>query len=444
MTRFPIRGFNMCESLLRHTPDELRRFLRRMKSLNFNTVIIHYDYGWKHYHDIICEECRKSGVDITLMTFGPRTFFFLAGCSREHFAKDENGKSFTLKPECETHPCFSDPQALELFCRGAEIWLKQLPSEIRRVHMRAGDGYLFCRCPECRNKTVQDLWQPFVAGFIKAAKKYRPDLQLETDVYYGRYELPQNCSAHEQLDFIMFDPFLRSPLYPLDNSANAPEIHAVLLEHLKQWCKRFPGKVYIHENAMKQGFFGIFQHGTDAALEDLKTFREIGVQGVCFEAYEPGYSAFEEMFETIAPAMNGTVVPSIHDPVADWCRRNNEIQWCSSIEQHPERFLPPGDELEYEKLISRIHSCPIDSKLYREYLDFVMARQEKLDWLYGCFTIARRGRLAGTLKWEGLSPLAQDFSTRTKLWDFLEDLPHHKDALEVGRQIAGELYRCAR
>ena len=92
MTRFPIRGFNMCESLLRHTPDELRRFLRRMKSLNFNTVIIHYDYGWKHYHDIICEECRKSGVDITLMTFGPRTFFSLSGCSREHFAKD--GKPF--------------------------------------------------------------------------------------------------------------------------------------------------------------------------------------------------------------------------------------------------------------------------------------------------------------------------------------------------------------
>ena len=46
---FAVRGFNPCESLLRHTPEQLRRFIRRMKTLNFNTIIIHYDYGWKRY-----------------------------------------------------------------------------------------------------------------------------------------------------------------------------------------------------------------------------------------------------------------------------------------------------------------------------------------------------------------------------------------------------------
>ena len=40
---FSVRGFNPCESLLRHTPEQLRRFIRRMKQLNFNTIIIHYD-----------------------------------------------------------------------------------------------------------------------------------------------------------------------------------------------------------------------------------------------------------------------------------------------------------------------------------------------------------------------------------------------------------------
>ena len=39
---FAVRGFNPCESLLRHTPEQLRRFIRRMKDLDFNTIIIHY------------------------------------------------------------------------------------------------------------------------------------------------------------------------------------------------------------------------------------------------------------------------------------------------------------------------------------------------------------------------------------------------------------------
>ena len=71
MTPFAVRGFNMCESLLRHSPEELRAFLRRMKTLEFNTVIIHYDYGWRHYRDLILKECAENKIAVTLMTFGP-------------------------------------------------------------------------------------------------------------------------------------------------------------------------------------------------------------------------------------------------------------------------------------------------------------------------------------------------------------------------------------
>ena len=94
---FPVRGFNPCESLLRHTPEQLRQFLRRMKDLNFNSIIIHYDYGWKRYKDIILEECRNAGVEITLMTFGPRTFYSYSNWEKEFSARRRDGSFFTEK-----------------------------------------------------------------------------------------------------------------------------------------------------------------------------------------------------------------------------------------------------------------------------------------------------------------------------------------------------------
>ena len=92
MEPFAVRGFNPCESLLRHTPEQLRRFIRRMKTLKMNTIIIHYDYGWTRYKDLILEACAASDINIILMTFGPRTFFRYSNWKKEWFAKDPAGK----------------------------------------------------------------------------------------------------------------------------------------------------------------------------------------------------------------------------------------------------------------------------------------------------------------------------------------------------------------
>ena len=54
---FRIRGFNLCESVLRHTPGQLKTFIRRMKVLNFNTLIVQYDYGWRRFGALIRDDC---------------------------------------------------------------------------------------------------------------------------------------------------------------------------------------------------------------------------------------------------------------------------------------------------------------------------------------------------------------------------------------------------
>ena len=171
----------------------------------------------------------------------------------------------------------------------------------------------------------------------------------------------------------------------------------------------------------------------------MKLFRSLGVAGVCYEAYEPGYRGFAGMFETLAKGLSGKDSASTADRVADWCCMNGVQMWCNAVSHAPERFMEPGQDLEYAKLICEAHSGVINASFYRRYADFVLSNRERFDWIYGCFTFARRGQLAGTLKFENLSPVARDFSRRKKLWDFLEDLPPGSDYPTTVEKIVKEL-----
>lgn len=71
-------GFNMVESLLRHTPEQLEVFLNRMNTLRLNTLMVQYDYGFKHYRELLLQYCSRYGIELRLMVFGPRSFFRLA------------------------------------------------------------------------------------------------------------------------------------------------------------------------------------------------------------------------------------------------------------------------------------------------------------------------------------------------------------------------------
>ena len=439
---FAVRGFNMCESLLRHTPEQLRRFLRRMKRLGLNSLIVHYDYGWRRYREIILEECRNAGVGITLMTFGPRTFFSLTPWNERWFAKDEHGLPFTRRLECETQPCPFVPEALDAFEEGAFRWLKQLPPEIKRVHMRSGDGRDFCLCPDCRRIPVQERWQPFVERFMRAVSRLDAPPAVETDIYIMRYEPPANRDAHRRMDRIMFDPFPRSPLFALCDPL-APEVHRELVKDLEAWARLVPGKVYIHENAMKQGFHSVFQHGTGPALDDLNLFRELGVSGVCYEAFEPGYHEFAEMFEILAGALNGrTAEVTLPEGFREAVLSSGSVIWGQSPDIDLKRFISDPVSLKNAEFTRRMVCGDVDRSFFLEYFDFMLEHREKLDWIYGCYSLIKRCRIRNIpLKFKDLSAPAADFATRRKLWDFMEDIPPDRSPVAECLKIIEELRR---
>ena len=460
MKPMEIRGFNPCESLLRHTPEQLRNFIRRMKRLQMNTIIIHYDYGWKRYKELILEECRKAGIEIILMTFGPRTFFSYSPWKNQWFAKDLTGKPFTPHLECETYPCRFEEEALEAFEYGAREWLKSLPPEIKHVHMRGADGIMFCQCPKCRVLPEFERWQPFVERFVKAVLETRPDLKFETDVYVKRLYIPGNKEPFEKMTHIMFDTFDRQNEFPILNThpkvkrgameviascnvePDAGNTNQFLLNRLTEWAEAFPGKPYIHENAMGQSYFTAFQYATDSYLQDVALYRKLGLKGVCWEAFEPGFGNFEEMFELLAKAMMGEEVEREPSAMEIAHREHPDPQFGGDFAFPLEKYIHDPWQLEHKLLFRRYRLAP-GFDIFRDYFEFAFANAERLDLIYMGFAILHNYYSDGIIRFAKLSEAENAFLTRRKLWDIMEDIPLSEDPRKVCLELIENLYRKA-
>lgn len=451
---FAVRGFNLCESILRHTPEQLRKFIRRMKVLRMNTLIVHSDYGWNRRKELMIGECRNAGVDIVLMVFGPRTFFSNVPWKTQYFAKDDNGRPFSLKPECETHPCTFDEEGKEAFYCGAVKWLEELPEAVKKVHLRAADGNMFCRCQHCRTLTPWEKWQSFVELFAQAAEKVRPDLQWETDIYFKRYDLPEDTAVFDKMHRMMYDTFGRHPSVELGSRKD--EIHLDVmsaltekkypgltpnsyhLQQLKMWAERFPGKVYIHENSMMQRQQGIFQYGTSAYLRDLEIFRELGISGVCYEAFEPGYCGYEKMFEILGKALCGEEPEFIPGELDKLLPEKMMEVFCCDRDFPLEKFVHDPFELALMEHYRLVYWEP-GAENCRKFIDFAFANPEKCDMLNIGYGTLRTGMLMGKIKFSGLSESAEDLINRRKLWDFMEEIPPESDPVDVCRELIREL-----
>ena len=452
MEPFAIRGFNPCESLLRHTPEQLRRFLRRMKTLNMNTIIIHYDYGWQRYKELIMEECAAANINIILMTFGPRTFLSYSNWKKEWFAKNPEGKPYCERLECESYPCCFEQEALEAYAYGARQWLKSLPPQIKHVHMRAADGIMFCQCEKCRTLTDHEKWQPFVDIFAEAVMDVRPDLAFETDVYVKRYHIPGNHVPFRNMKNIMYDTFYRSTNHPIgygnyespaiewaktaydtDTTSRTPnEYH---LARLKEWTSTFPGKVYIHENAMAQSLHGVFTHCTSTCLQDLEIFRDIGVQGVCYEAYEPGYVNFASFFEIVSAAMNGEKVDWKPTPMEEYCKsRNVSYTWAEADEADIDRLMPDPVQRQHLKYQRAFWNNPT-LKTAKEFIKFAFEHEDTLDPIFIANSIILAGPRTKNFYYPDLTPLEKDYLSRRKLWDFMEDIPMDQNPISVCKEL---------
>ena len=323
--------------------------------------------------------------------------------------------------------------------------------------MRAGDGTMFCQCKKCRTLPEYDRWQPFVNSFVKAVQEYRPDLEYETDIYYKRYRIPSNSSSFSGMKYIMYDTFFRKPSCPLgvnDNVtkdlllyADSTNCHTSQIDastfhsaRLAEWTSSFPNKMYIHENAMLQGYMGIFQYGTKSYLRDLENFRKMGIQGVCYEAYEPGYQNYQEMFQILSQALNGEEVVWDEHPLEDIIPQTPIYRFCSDLNFPIEKYISNPITLKHLNFYARFWQNP-DHNLFKEYVQFALDNDGPCDPILIAWYCAQAGVAQNKLSFHNLSNEAQDFVNRRKLWDFMEDIPTSENPIIFCHSIIDELLK---
>ncbi len=454
-TPMSIRGINVCESLARHTPEQVERLLERMRQWRMNTLVVHPEYGYRGFERLIRRRCRELGL--TLVHYVYTSLAFLPGCPSLCFAKDEQGRPRTPQLACETRLCVHDAQGLRRFREGARRYYAQQVQDGDQVLLATADGALLCQCAACRKLNAVEQWQPLLEIAVDEARRGRR-LTLHFISYVRRFSLPRDMAVFSEIDAVMFDLHLRwrwaalgqdHPLSKVEEmeaaadprAARAP-INRYLLDRLTEWRSAFKGQLYVFENLMMQSTMSCPQPNTGALLQDIATFRKLGVDGVVYEAFEPGIDSFAEQLGTLSRALQGEAVEHVPDALEQAGVGDADIQhraWPYLMAREYDglallaRHLPDPVVLEHARRLRQyMHERTLAN--WQQVAGYAMEHRDRLDWLYIAFTLMKW--LPAEHKPQVSDPACQRYLTVTKLWDFMEEQERPIPATEaVMRQL---------
>ena len=316
--RFSVRGLNVCETLVRHTPAQVERLIDRAARWRMNRLIVHHAYGYRRHAALIDRCCAERGIE--LMHYLQSSVLFLDEASVDLFARDEAGRPRTPHLENETRLCPNHPGAREQLARGARAYLASdaVPAGGRVIVIDA-DGYLFCRCPACRGRAPVEQWAPLFELIQDAAEATGKRLSVHYLAYVWRYSLPTHKRLLSRLGGVLFDTHQRLRWRPIgaphelthynelesqgDRRAATTPLNVYLKERLAEWRRAVSGEATVFENLMLHGSISCPQPYTPQLLSDLETYRDLGVDGVIYEAFEPGIESFTQQLGVLSRAM---------------------------------------------------------------------------------------------------------------------------------------------
>lgn len=448
---FAVRGVNFCESLLRHTPEQLRHFLGRMAGWRMNTALIHAAYGYRRHRELLESHCREH--EIAMVYYLQTSLLFLQEAPSALFAKNRDGTPRTPHLCNETRLCASDPAARDAFRAGARRFFATLdvPRGSKLLLMDA-DGYLFCQCPGCADQGPVEQWAALFEIAVEEGARCGRDLAFWYLSYVWRYRMPRNMRVFEQVETVLFDTHQRcrwasiggdhalSVFNELEGTADPQAadmpLNRYLDERLRDWRRAFSGQLVVFENLMIQGSISCPQPYTPQLLEDLERYAGMGVDGVVLEAFEPGVASFESQISMLASRMAGEVNPKPQPTGLEAA--------CEQFLRHqtPERFNyknqfnvlayltdPRFDGLtllemhqpdpllhEYAGLL-RAFLLSRSAADCAAALEFVLRHKGRFDWAMIGFNLPRAVE-------PGLAPCDPreiSFLTCDKLWDWMEE-----------------------
>lgn len=170
--------------------------------------------------------------------------------------------------------------------------------EIDTVGLWPNDGYGWCECEACRALEPQEpslLWPQhprrtdtylrFVNDVAALVAQEHPDRFLSALAYVNYAEPPREVTLLPQVK-LYFAPFQRCFRHALNEDEGCRRPNRQYAELLKQWRQAVPGPLLVFEYLMLIDLLSAPVTLFDALPEDLRHYREAGVEGYVLE-YRP-------------------------------------------------------------------------------------------------------------------------------------------------------------
>ena len=435
---FPIRGINTVEALARHSPEQIKNLIDRMGRWRMNTLVIHTVYGWNLHKKTIIEECEKRGIDLVFYIY--TSLAFLKNCNREYFARKNNGELIYNTLECETRLCVSNEEGLKELEKGCREYFENDLAEEGSVLLCSADGLYLCQCPKCSKLNAIQQWEPVLERSVDILKETMPETSLESLIYVQRFAVPDNMKTYKKLDRILFDihrryrwtalneshPESRNPEYDYDPDA-VLLTNKYLYKKLKDWRNAFSGDIYIHDNLMLQGTLSCPQPNTSVLLKDLRLYKELNLQGVVYEAFEPGIEGFAPQIKILSDAMWDLNVDYIPSEIENWALNANimtGVRYYTKENNFPwDRFKDIYEDVTYihMKNIADFFDNP-SRETFRRCINRMLEFPERFDILFISFQLFKHLKKKNLLDLSKFTEKEKRFLEITKLWDFMETL----------------------
>ena len=185
---------------------------------------------------------------------------------------------------------------------------------------------------------------------------------------------------------------------------------------------------------MKQSLLGTFQHAAPTYLKDLEIYLRMGIEGVCYEAFEPGYSAFAGMFEILAKKLNGEDFEYEEDELEKILPSTNHDVFCNDMAFPLEKYIFDPYRLKQAQLFRRF-IIDYNLQVFREYAEFCLENEDDMDYIFIIYHLAKSGMNRKLFHFKGLSEPAEEMLGYRKLWDFMEKIPLSEDPRKYCKEL---------
>jgi hypothetical protein len=451
MPQFNIFGINPCESLSRHTPAQIEKLISRMTDWGMNTIIIHAQYGYIEHKELITELCLKNNIKRiyyihSLMDFNKKW-------PKEFFALDDSGNTRTSKLENETRLCVSNNQAIKLFRENSKAFFNSsiFPKNTAFLFTDA-DGYLYCQCEKCQKLGPVEQWNKLFKIIVEEMLKSDNGFEAYYLSYVWRYKLPSDMSVFNDVNGVFFDTHQRYRWKALDEHhettvlsqieaqkderVNDSCLNQYLYDRLKDWRKKYAGKLIVFENLMLQGSLSCPQPYTANLLRDLELYKKIDIDGIIYEAFEPGIQSFTDQL--------GVLSNYITTGKTEYRKNELEENCTNFLKENPESFnfknqfnvlsylttdlfngidllktnFPTDNLLHKYSIFLKEFLINRNWQNYSKVVKFVIDNKERFDFLMISFNLARA---VPKNSWpDDLPGEISKFLTEDKLWDFMK------------------------